>query len=228
MLLKYGAEKKKLHVIYNSLDYDKQTGLREKVSKESPYLEHFNNTCKNLIFIGRLTKIKKLDQLIKAVSKLKEKQYNVNLTFVGDGEEMTRLRSLAKKLNLEQQIWFFGACYDELQKSELLYHADLCVSPGNVGLTAMDSMSFGTPVISHNNMMNQMPEVEAIEEGKTGGYFNENDIDSLAESIANWLGSNYSREDIRRNCYRVIDEKYNPHKQVELLNNIIVEGHGSE
>lgn len=228
LLLKYGADEKKLHVIYNSLDYDNQIGLREKVSKESPYIEHFNNKCKNLIFIGRLTRIKKLDQLIKAVSILKEKRHNVNLTFVGDGEEMARLQGLTKELNLEQQIWFYGACYDELQKSELLYHADLCVSPGNVGLTAMDAMSFGTPVISHNNMLNQMPEVEAIEEGKTGGYFKENDIDSLADSIEKWFNSNYLRDDIRRNCYKVIDEKYNPHKQVELLHNVINKNNGSK
>ncbi len=226
LLLRYGADEKKLHVIYNSLDYDKQVGLREQVSSISPYPEHFNNSNKNLIFIGRLTKIKKLDQLLKAISLLKEQQFNVNLTFVGDGDEMARLQSLAKELNLEKQIWFFGACYDELQKSELLYHADLCVSPGNVGLTAIDSMSFGTPVISHNNMMNQMPEVEAIEEGKTGGYFKEDDINSLADSIKHWFSANYPYEEIRRNCYQVIDEKYNPHKQAELLDRVIVKEHG--
>lgn len=80
-------------------------------------------------------------------------------------------------------MWFYGACYDEKQIAEFLYNADLCVSPGNVGLNAMHAMTFGCPVIRHSNMVAQMPEVEAIEDGLTGTYFEENNIESLAQSI---------------------------------------------
>ena len=44
------------------------------------------------------------------------------------------------------------------------------VSPGNVGLTAIHSLSYGTPVLTHNNFNNQMPEVESIQPG-FNGYF---------------------------------------------------------
>ena len=40
--------------------------------------------------------------------------------------------------------------------------SDLTVSPGNIGLTAIHSLSYGTPVCSHSNFNNQMPESEAI------------------------------------------------------------------
>ena len=56
-----------------------------------------------------------------------------------------------ENLNLQDQIWFYGACYDESKLGELIFNADLCVSPGNVGLTAVHSMGYGTPVITHNN-----------------------------------------------------------------------------
>lgn len=223
LLLKYGADESKLHVIYNSLDYDNQVPLRNKVAKEGPFKSYFKNANKNLIFIGRLTKVKKLEQLLKAVSILNERQFKVNLTLVGDGEEKENLRKLTADLKLDSQVWFYGPCYDEMEKSGLLYNADLCVSPGNVGLTAMDAMSFGTPVISHDNMIDQMPEVEAIENGLTGAYFKENDVVSLSDSIIKWFRIMRPREEIRNSCYRVIDEKYNPHKQVELLRNIIIE-----
>ena len=124
-------------------------------------------------------------------------------------------------LGLTNQVWFYGACYDERRIAELLYNADLCVSPGNVGLTAMHAMTFGCPVISNDNFSTQMPEFEAIEDGKTGTFFKENDIESLAEAISRWRDSSPDRELVRKACYKVIDEKYNPHLQLETLKKVI-------
>lgn len=81
-----------------------------------------------------------------------------------------QLQQQVKSYNLANNIWFYGACYDEIKNAALIYNADLCVSPGNVGLTAMHSMVFGTPVITHNDFKWQMPEFEAIEPGKTGDF----------------------------------------------------------
>ena len=134
---------------------------------------------------------------------------------------MDQVQALSSDLGLTN-VWFYGACYDEKQICEFLYNADLCVSPGNVGLTAMHAMSFGLPVISHNNFPMQMPEFEAIIDGETGTFFKENDIQSLAEAIKRWDSIAVDREKIRQACYKVIDEKYNPHKQVELLKQVIL------
>lgn len=221
ILIKYGVREKKLHVIYNSLAYDEQVEIRKSIKDEPIYKNHFNNINKNIIFTGRLTKVKKLHQLIEAVAKLKEKDINLNVTFVGDGTELNYLKECASSFGLQDNIWFYGACYDEKVLSMLIYNADICVSPGNVGLTAMHAMTFGTPVISHNNFSLQMPEFEAIEDGKTGTFFTENDIDSLADAIERWLNLNIDRDLIRHNCYNVIDNKYNPHKQIEVLKRII-------
>lgn len=220
ILEKWGVPESKLHVIYNSLNYDEQLVLRNSITPSAFYQSHFNNANHNLIFIGRLTAVKKLDQILRGVAKLKDMGLSLNVTFVGDGTEKQTLMSLAKELNLDN-VWFYGACYDEKQIAQLLYNADLCVSPGNVGLTAMHAMSFGCPVISHNNFPKQMPEFEAIEVGKTGAFFKENDIDSLAEAIRNWINTCNDRESVRKACYKVIDEKYNPHVQLETLRKTI-------
>lgn len=220
ILVKYGVPESKLHVIYNSLDYDEQFPMRSMLKPMDIYRSHFGNGNVNIVFIGRLTTVKKLDQVLKAVAKLKEKGVNLNVTFVGDGAERQKLETLSKELNLDN-VWFYGACYDEKQIGQLLYNADLCVSPGNVGLTAMHAMSFGCPVVSHNNFAKQMPEFEAIEEGKTGTFFKENDVDSLAEAIKNWINTCNDREAVRQACYKVIDEKYNPHIQIETLKKAI-------
>ena len=221
ILVKWGVPEEKLHVIYNSLSYDEQLPLRQSISPSDFYQKHFNNNNPNIVFIGRLTTVKKLDQILKAVALLKEQGQVFNVTFIGDGTEKQKLETLASELGLQNNVWFYGACYDEKQIAEFLYNADLCVSPGNVGLTAMHAMTFGCPVISHDNFTKQMPEFEAIEKGKTGDFFKENDINSLAETIKRWQTNCGNREDVRTACYKVIDEKYNPHVQVNLLKNII-------
>lgn len=221
ILVKWGVPESKLHVIYNSLSYDEQLPLRKSITPSDFYQKHFSNDNSNIVFIGRLTSVKKLDQILKAVALLKEQGLLFNVTFIGDGTEKQKLEALTNELDLQNNVWFYGACYDEKKIAEFLYNADLCVSPGNVGLTAMHAMTFGCPVISHDNFPLQMPEFEAIEEGKTGGFFKENDINSLAETIKKWQTNCGDREEIRKACYKVIDEKYNPHLQVEIIKKVI-------
>jgi len=67
-----------------------------------------------------------------------------------------------------------------------------------------------------------MPEYEIIEEGKTGFFFKENDINDLTRKIENWFRENNDREAVRQSCYKLIDEKYNPYGQVKVLKEIIL------
>ena len=98
----------------------------------------------------------------------------------------------------------------------------LCVSPGNIGLTAIHSLTYGTPAITHNNFSNQMPEFEAIQDGFTGSFFEENDINSLKLSIQKWLSKHPIKNDeLIKNCYSIIDRYYNPQYQIKLLKSIL-------
>ena len=99
------------------------------------------------------------------------------------GETKEDLETLTRNLGLEDSVWFFGPCYDEQELGDMIYNADLCISPGNVGLTAMHTMVFGTPVLTHNDYPHQMPEFEAIQDEKTGTFFKAGDSASLADSI---------------------------------------------
>ena len=214
--IKQGNNPNKLWVIHNSLDYNKHFNLRKDLTNTAIYRDFFKNENPTLIFIGRLTKVKKLHQVIEALAKLKIRQEKFNLVFIGDGEEKNHLQKLA--VNFGVPVWFYGSCYDELKNAELIFNADLCVSPGNVGLTAIHSMTFGTPVLTHSNFPNQMPEFEAIKEGKTGTFFIEDSIDSLAENISKWFSkTNYSRETIRQNCQEEIDNFWTPQFQLNVL-----------
>jgi len=221
VLMGWGVPEEQLHVFYNSLAYDEEMEVRKALKPSDFYHNHFHNNLPNLMFIGRLIADKQLDMIILAMLLLQEKGIKLNMTFIGDGPMKSELEVLVKEHGLQDNVWFYGPCYDETQIAQLIYNADLCVTPGAIGLTAMHSMTFGTPVITHNNFCNQGPEFEAIEEGETGAFFMENDVKSLADSIQTWLANGLDREQIRQNCYDVIDNKYNPHRQVEMIREVI-------
>lgn len=221
LMIANGFRDEKLSVIYNSLNYEEQYKLRGKLDNSLTLFNHFGNINQTLLFIGRLTKVKKLELLILAISELKKQGRNFNLVLIGDGEMKAELEQLTLKENINENVWFYGECYDEKELSDIIYNSDLCISPGNVGLTAIHAMSFGTPVITHNNFPYQMPEFEAVLPGKTGDFFEYDNLESLVNTIKRWFDKGHDRSEIRNNCYRIIDEKYNPFKQIEVIKNAI-------
>ena len=207
-----------MYVIHNSLAYEKQVEIRQRLQPDDVYKMHFNNDYPNLVFVGRLTKVKHLDLALETLKVLSNGGNFYNLTMIGTGEEQEELRNLAKELAVDDSVWFYGPCYDEEQLGHLIYNADLCVSPGNVGLTAMHSMVFGTPVLTHNDFARQMPEFESIKEGETGGFFIRDNVNSLADRIVAWFSAeDYNRDRIRQNCFTEIDQNWTPQFQIEVL-----------
>lgn len=218
LLIKKGIDENKLYVLHNSLDYDKQLSLRNNLQPSIIFSEHFNNNNPTLIFIGRLTPVKRLDLLIEAIAILKKRGVECNVVLVGDGKQKDFLQDLVQEHNLGQNFWFYGACYDNVKNAELIYNADLCVSPGNVGLTAMHSLVFGTPVITHNDFKWQMPEFESIIPGVTGDFFYRDDVDSLVMVINKWIWDKRNlRQEVRNDCFKEIDSSWTPDFQINVI-----------
>lgn len=217
-----GFDAEKLHVVYNSLDYDNIRALRGTVPA-NPYTEIFGNAHPVVVFIGRLTKVKRLDMVIEAVERLLDKGTKVNVAFLGDGPEMEALKKSIKDCH-EGHFHFAGAVYDTGTIHSYLYHGSVCLSPGNVGLTAITCLSEGLPVITHDNMDEQMPEAEAIMPGQTGDFFRQGDLDDLERKTSLWLeklSSPEQRDDIRMECHKIIDRKYNPEYQARTFKEVI-------
>ena len=220
VMIDNGFSPEMLWVIHNSLSYSKQKQIRATLIQTSVYKDRFLNNDPVLIFIGRLTAVKRLDMLIQAMARLKSRGKDCNLILVGSGPESENLRQCLMNCNLEDRVWLYGDCYDESVNAELIYNADLCVSPGNIGLTAVHVMTYGTPAITHDNYKLQMPEFEAIHEGITGGFYEYGSVDSLAETIGKWLNDKSGkRQEVRDACYNEIDTYWNPEYQFEIIHN---------
>lgn len=218
LLKQDGFREDRMYCIYNSLDYDKQLKIRSSLRSSSLYVEHFSNNNPVLIFLGRIQKVKRIDELLEAMVVLRGLGHMYNLVIVGKEVEETDIYQKVKDLQLEKQVWFYGPSYDEATNGQLFYSADVCVSPGNIGLTAIHALMYGCPVITHNNFVRQMPEFEAICDGSTGKFFKENDIEDLSKVIHSFYSQiKDHKQAVREECYKVIDRKYNPYAQIKVM-----------
>ena len=211
-----------LFVVYNSLNYDQHREIRNSITKEKILyykrkLFPGKHNLPIIVFIGRLTSGKKVDQLLKAIKIIIAKGKTINCLIIGHGNQDSILKESVKILDISESVIFYGPCYDEETNGALLSLADCCVSPGNVGLNAIHSLSFGTPVITHNDLCDQGPEASSIIDNYTGGLFEKDNINSLAEKIIEIVfikGKEYFKE----NCIKTIDDNYNPDNQVRIFN----------
>jgi glycosyltransferase involved in cell wall biosynthesis len=218
-----GFPPQQMHVLNNSLDYESQKSVFERlVSTSQSDLRNelqIPQDCKVIICTARLTKKCRFDLLFHAASELKSRAFDIFVIIVGDGPERESLEQSAKTLGLAHKFW--GACYDEPTIAKLYKAADLTVSPGKVGLTAMHSMAYGTPVISHGNFNHQMPEFEAIRPGITGDFFPENSSVALAQVIAYWFNEHPTKPE--RECIERIEAEFTPRFQRNVIETVLLE-----
>lgn len=223
-LISRGFNIDRLFVIYNSLDFENQIKIKQTINEKVVFklkCKLFKNpNLPVLLFIGRLTQQKKLLDIIEVTQMLHNEGIPVNVLFVGDGAMREELiKSIELKL-LSDYFTFFGECHKEEQLAQLITLSDLCVSPGEVGLTAIHSLVYGTPVITHDSEKFQMPEYEAVVDGVTGGLYEFNSLDSLFLKVKEWLIKDNLQE-IKDNCFKMINDYYNPKIQVKLINTAI-------
>lgn len=220
LLLKEGFKSNKMTVVYNSLDYYNQKKERRKYVNAGFMRNYFGNDFPVIAFVGRLTKQKSLNTLVDAVGILKASDCDVNIIFVGSGECEAELKQRVIEACIDDRVWFYGECYDEQMIATVFQNSSLCVSPGNVGLTAIHALSYGIPVITHNRFKQQMPEAESVKRGVNGDFFKYGDPVDLAESIERWVkitGDKNKSESLRERCYKIVDEVYNPQNQNNIF-----------
>jgi glycosyltransferase involved in cell wall biosynthesis len=217
LLLKRGFRQDRLHVVYNSLDYDTQSRIDSEISDEER--TSFREMLKVgqherlVVFTGRLQAVKRLDLLIGAISLLKLRGRVVHAALVGHGTEREMLEELAEELNVAHLIHFFGETYDERVLGLVLGAGDLCVIPSGAGLSVMHALTFGTPVLLHDSFGQHGPEWEAVQDGATGAFYKDGDMRDLALKMEQHLFPTSSKEWMASACRAVIRERYNPSAQ---------------
>lgn len=139
---------------------------------------------KYFIFVGTLYRAKKIFDLLEAYKKAFEIDKTLRPLFViGDGDEFENICNWIKENSLENNIYTKGAIYDQRELVDLYRHAIACISPGQAGLTVLNSMAYGVPFVTTQGAITG-GEVFNIENGVNGLIINEG-IDSLVNTLLN-------------------------------------------
>ncbi len=171
----FGFGEKNMHVIPEFID----TGI---FTKRTKWQKDKKNQKKRLLYVGRLVACKGVDVLIKALERLNRK--DIELDIVGDGLELEKLKKLAEKSGLDEQIHFHGWIKREML-GEIYNQADVFVHPARwaepLGITIVEAMSMGLPVI--------VPEISgsAWASGLAGLKFKNGNAEDLANKIETLL-----------------------------------------
>lgn len=109
-------------------------------------------TYTKFISMGRLSKEKNFELLIKSFNKVNKKFPHSRLTIVGDGQERQNLKNLITNLDLEPKISLLGMLTRDQVKKEL-WNSDMFVLSSNYEgwpMVFIEAFSAGLPIITTN------------------------------------------------------------------------------
>jgi glycosyltransferase involved in cell wall biosynthesis len=211
-----GFSPDRLTVIYNSL----QQSTKPLIKADKAYTGNASEL--RLLFISRLSPVKRVDLLVEAVSQLCiEGRYDsVSLRIVGDGSERTVLEELVSELGIHENVDFLGEIHDEGVIAELMIWADMVVSPGNAGLNVIHAFSYYKPMVTHDDWAEQMPEAEAVKNGETGRLFENGSVLGLVKAIIE-VKNDLENGKIDTSNYENVLNKYCVRFQMKRLNDVL-------
>jgi len=149
---------------------------------------------KVLLYVGRLTRIKRLDVLVKAFALMSRVRDDARLVIVGDGPERAKIERLAQSLDLREKVTMTGEQPNRLAVALMAESDMLVLSSDNEGtpVVIIEALSVGTPVISTN--VGGIPEV--VDEG-CGILVSRRSAELLAQAMLAGLACTWDANRIR-------------------------------
>jgi colanic acid/amylovoran biosynthesis glycosyltransferase len=140
-------------------------------------------SLRKVIAVGRLSREKGFDYLLRAVHELRCRGIDIEVEFVGDGPEAKFLRTLTYDLHLWERVQFKGWLYPDevrtaMRKAAILAHPSSGLGDA-VPTVIKESMALGTPVIASN--IAGIPEL--LDNGRCGVLVPPKDVKVLANAI---------------------------------------------
>lgn len=143
--LRHQVSPDNIFVGVNVLDTNKKLAENKKLEHEKPDVG-FDGYF-NLVFIGSVIKVKKLDMLIDVLMLFNEKYgRKARLHIIGDGSYLDYIKEYAAEKKAEKDIVFYGRINEGA--SRILKQCDVMVLPGLGGLAICEAMLSALPVIT--------------------------------------------------------------------------------
>jgi len=151
-LMRHGWPKTKINVVWNGVDpnrYDSKNCKHEEVEAiRAKYGIKPNE--KMVLFLGRLTWVKGVTNLVQAMPMVLEEYPDTKLVILGKGEQQNDIIETASRLGISQKV----ICRFEFvsEKERILHYAasDVCIFPSTYepfGIVSLEAMSMEKPII---------------------------------------------------------------------------------
>ncbi len=151
--------------------------------RELEEAEPHEGIARDFLFVGRLVPAKKPELLLEAFRlAIPELPADVRLVFVGDGQLRAGLESNAAQAGLAERTVFLGHVSEIRELRHLFANAIASVSPGYAGLSLIQSLGFGVPMLVARDEPHA-PEIEAVSEGVNTIFFPSDSPTALASTL---------------------------------------------
>jgi N-acetyl-alpha-D-glucosaminyl L-malate synthase BshA len=164
---------REIEVIPNFIHLGK-TDMRGQEDLRSEYAEADERI---LVHISNFRPVKRIHEVVEIFAGIR-KQVKSKLVMVGDGPERSRAEQFCREHHLCDEVVFLGNVKNPM---EILSIADLFILPSeseSFGLSALEAMALGVPVISTNT--GGLPEVNR--HGVTGMMSNVGDVEDMIKN----------------------------------------------
>lgn len=209
----YGISK--LVLVSNNLQHDYQKMFKEDdISCECIYIPNFidelpsKNTTfktKNLISVGRLSKEKGMDDLIRVFKEIHDKDDKTFLNIVGDGPEREKLEKLVDSLNLNSCVNFHGFL-DAKDIEKLYLNSSIYLMTSHTesfGLVLIEAMSYSLPCISFDSAEGAR---DIIKQGENGYLVKNRNLNDFAVTSLKLLDDNKELKKLGKNAKKTAKE----------------------
>jgi glycosyltransferase involved in cell wall biosynthesis len=150
---------------------------------------------KGFLVVSRLIPYKRVDLAVQACTEL-----NLPLTVIGGGSELSKLKAMAGPT-----ITFTGRLTDEqIAQAYSDAEAFIFTSEEDFGLTPLESMAAGRPVIAYA----AGGALETVTEGETGTFFNKQTVESLKKTLKNFDASKYDPKKLRAHAQKYDESEF--------------------
>jgi len=144
-------------------------------------------TVPALFYAGRLVREKRLDILLRAVTRMPHSSAEPLLGIVGDGPEKQHLEKLAEQLGITSRVKFYGKLADIEDMWHMLSNSRIAVTPSareGFGMFACEAMGLGIPVVYCKGENNA---ISALVRDGLDGYCVEPDPEAIANTLSHIL-----------------------------------------
>jgi 1,2-diacylglycerol 3-alpha-glucosyltransferase len=222
--------KKPVAVLPNPIETDLFRPCVDRATKLK-LKKKFGLKGRSLVYMGRVSYEKNIDQVIRAFALALRKNPDLELMIIGDGPEKNNLERLSQQIGIANKVIFTGALQrdqDNLVCALQANDAFITASKSeNMPMSVIEAISVGLPTI----MVSEKGLVELTKDGVTGFLVKADDLTAMAEKIVTLCSDQrrlkkFSQESrvfalkySKENVTNLLLEAYR--RAIELNNNII-------